>query len=142
MATQSTPEWTECLYLCGFSESDKQRQYKSYGINPCETILMAWSLYKTKKSNRAFIVTDRKIRYVHDLKMNDIRTIDISDIISVDFDGKSCINFRLISIYPNAISIPTKQFFKGVKLGNLTQEQFSFLDFLAKTLNIIVKNKN
>ena len=73
--------------------------------------------------------------------MDDIRTIDISDIISVKFDGKNCINLWLISISPSAISIPAKLFFKGIKFGNLTPEQHSFLDFLAKTLNIIAKIK-
>ena len=131
-------EWMDALFLAGLWQKDIIKQYKTYNIHPSEIILMAWSIHKIKKSCHAFIVTDRKIRFGSMLK-NLVQTMDFSDIISVKYDGKYCMNFQLISTNPNSISIPASFFFKGTRYGFLSQEQQCFMNYLANILNVMAQ---
>ncbi len=140
MLYQTTSDTIDKLFLNDFSQTDKQRIMNSMGVHNDEIFVSGWNLHRIKKSDRAFLVTDKKILMGSISNLFGIHNhIDLSDIVDVVFDGIFCFNIYTRSKQPSASSIPASYFFDKASYALLNIEQKTLLSYMARIIKIIVK---
>ena len=97
MLYQLDSQIVDILLLNNYSERDKLRVKNYLRVHPYEKIILGWNLIRGKQCNRSFLVTNRKIRFGRDVTKNRIPSIiNMSDVISAEFDGIFCFNIFTI----------------------------------------------